>query len=164
MQLEVRNRIVFTGFRRDVERVMSSIDVLVLPSLAEPFGKVIIEAMAAGKCVVASDVGGIPEILTDPSIGTLVPPGDVQRFAEAVSAYLRDYDLRAATGELAREHVMTRFDLRTVMRQIEAVYDEALSMRGPEKWASLPAWLSPGLTRYLSAQRTLSMAAEPRGP
>ncbi|MBI1923532.1 glycosyltransferase family 4 protein [Candidatus Poribacteria bacterium] len=129
-QLNVAQHIIFTGFRRDVPQIMNSLDVLVHASLAEAFGKVVIEAMASGKCVVATNVGGIPEIIYDKSLGTLVDPEVPEMFANAVITYLKDENLRIQTGMRARQSVRERFDLRgAVMKQIESVYLELLEQK-----------------------------------
>src|SRR5204863_8391924 len=86
----VANIVSFEGFRSDIPRVMADLDVFVLPSLWEGFGLVLLEAMAAGRPIVASAVGPIPEIVVDGLTGLLVPPGDPEALAEAIVRLLRE--------------------------------------------------------------------------
>jgi glycogen(starch) synthase len=97
-------RITMTGFveHSAVPAVLASLDVLVLPSAYEEMGSVLVEAMVAGVPVVASDVGGIPEVVRDGETGLLVPPGDVDRLAQALDRLVGDPDLRARLSAGAR--------------------------------------------------------------
>ena len=87
----------------EVPAVLASLDVLALPSAYEEMGSVLVEAMAAGVPVVASRVGGIPDVVADGETGLLVPPGDVPAFAAALRRLVADPDLRAGLGRNARE-------------------------------------------------------------
>lgn len=92
----------------------------------EPFGQVIIEGMAAGKPVVATNGGGVPEIVEDGRTGILVPMGDVQAMAEAISQILSDPVEARAMGIRARQRVADHFTLQQTARRVEAVYEEVL--------------------------------------
>jgi glycogen synthase len=100
------DRITLTGFveHTAVPGILASLDVLVLPSAYEEMGSVLVEAMAAGVPVVASAVGGIPEVVRDGETGLLVPPGDVTTLAAVLDRLAADPDLRArlAAGARAR--------------------------------------------------------------
>lgn len=133
------NRIVFTGRREDVAAITGEIDVAVLPSLREAQGISILEAMARRRPVVASAVGGIPEVLTDGLDGLLVPPGDPVALAEACIRLACSPSLRRRLGEAGRATVEARFSLDAMVRRIEAVYDEELVRAG-----ALPAHRAPG--------------------
>jgi glycosyltransferase involved in cell wall biosynthesis len=122
----VGHLVTFEGFRADVARVMADLDVFVLPSLWEGFGLVLVEAMAAGRPVVASAVGPIPEIVVDGVTGLLVPPGDPAALAEAVTRLLRDPELAAAFGRAGRARVEGHLRLDTMVERTEALYDELL--------------------------------------
>ena len=123
-------RIVFTGRREDVAAITGEIDVAVLPSLREAQGISILEAMARHKPVVASAVGGIPEVLTNGLDGLLVPPADPAALAEACIRLACSPELRARMGEAGRATVEARFSLDAMVRQIEEVYDEELVRAG----------------------------------
>jgi len=136
-----RDRIVFTGRREDVAAITAEIDVAVLPSLREAQGISILEAMARGRPVVASAVGGIPEVLTDGLDGLLVPPADPAALAEACIRLACSPVLRRQLGDAGRATVEARFSLDAMVRRIEAVYDEELVRAGalPLRRAADPA-------------------------
>ena len=92
---------VFTGSRNDVEDIIPSCDVLVLPSFSESFGLVLIEALACGKPVIGSNVGGITEIITD-DVGLLVNPTKVSSIARAIDQMINDDNLRTILSMNAR--------------------------------------------------------------
>lgn len=116
----------FTGYRRDVPAWMRTFDVFVLPTRSEPFGKVVIEAMAASCPVVASEVGGIPEIICAPHLGTLIPPDDPHATAHAIMRYLSDRNLARRVGEASCRHVHERFTLDRMVAQLEGLYEAVL--------------------------------------
>jgi glycosyltransferase involved in cell wall biosynthesis len=121
-------RITMTGFvpHSDVPAVLSSLDVLVLPSAYEEMGSVLVEAMVAGLPVVASDVGGIPEVVRDGETGLLVPPGDVDRLAEALDRLAGDPDLRARLSAGARARSRS-YAWPHLAGRVTGVYAQALS-------------------------------------
>ena len=95
----LQGRVRFVGWRTDLPRVMSSLDILVQPSLRETFGRVLIEAMASRKPVIATRVGGMPEIVVDGETGLIVPPEDPPALAAAILSLLRDPVRSRAMGE-----------------------------------------------------------------
>lgn len=121
------DRVVFTGFRDDVHRVMRALDLFVLPSLREGFSIATVQAMAAGLPVVATRSGGPETIVDDGRTGVLVPPGDPVALAEAVLALRADPAARARLAEAARREAAGRFDVRSQVRAYEALYDECLA-------------------------------------
>lgn len=101
--LGITENVLFLGMRRDIPELLSAMDIFVFPSLWEGLGNVLIEAMAAGKPVVATDIPPVREIVTSEDSGFLVPPADSQALAEAITLILEDSALREALGEAAAE-------------------------------------------------------------
>jgi glycosyltransferase involved in cell wall biosynthesis len=122
----LQGRIVVTGWRSDLPRVMAAQDVVVQPSLRETFGRVLIEAMAACRPVVATRVGGMPEIVVQGETGLIVPPSDPEALAQAILTLLRDPERRRAMGAAGRARVEARFSLSHRVRRLEAIYGEML--------------------------------------
>lgn len=124
--LGVADRVVWAGFREDVPDVLRLADLLILASTDEPFGRVVIEGMAAGLPVVATASGGVPEIVVEGETGLLVPPEEPSPMGEAIAQVLSDPPLARAMGEVGRERAVERFDVRRVARQVGEIYDEML--------------------------------------
>lgn len=114
----------FLGFRADVPDLMLASDVVVLPSVAEAFGLVLAEALYLGVPVVATRVGGIPEIVDDGVDGILVPPADPSALAGALGDMLDDAALRARLAEAGRTKILARFAFEDMVRAYEDLYDE----------------------------------------
>lgn len=106
--LGVGDRVLFTGRREDVPRLMAAADLFTMPSVREPFGLVFLEAMASGLPVVAARSGGVPEFV-DERTGVLAPPDDVPAIAEAVAALLDDPERRARLGAAGPGVVRTAY-------------------------------------------------------
>jgi glycosyltransferase involved in cell wall biosynthesis len=113
----------FLGFRQDLPDLMAACDVLVLPSRAEAFGLVAAEALYLGVPVVASRVGGIPEIVDDGLDGLLVPPGDEGELASALVRVLTDPTLHRRLAGAGRAKIAARFSFENMVRQYESIYD-----------------------------------------
>jgi glycosyltransferase involved in cell wall biosynthesis len=126
-ELGLGNRVHFTGQRTDVPDLMRSIDVLVVPSLNEGFGRVILEANAAGVPAIGADAAGIPEVIQDGITGALVPPRDAPAMASAVIRLLDDVELRARMKQTLPEFVRQNFSPEAKIAQLEAVWTDALS-------------------------------------
>jgi glycosyltransferase involved in cell wall biosynthesis len=126
-ELGLADRVHFTGQRTDVPDLMRSIDVLVVPSLNEGFGRVILEANAAGVPAVGADAAGIPEVIQDGITGALVPPRDPAAMASAVLRLLDDVDLRDRMKQTLPEFVRQNFSPEAKIAQLEAVWRDALS-------------------------------------
>jgi glycosyltransferase involved in cell wall biosynthesis len=122
-------RIRFTGTVADVRPLLAAMDVFVLPSWAEGMSNALMEAMAAGRPVVATAVGGNTEVVSDGRTGVLVPPGDPAAIARAVGDLLRDPDRAMRLGAAARDDVMRRFGARARVAELERLYEERLALR-----------------------------------
>ncbi|MFF5448079.1 glycosyltransferase [Streptomyces sp. NPDC012888] len=127
----VADRVRFTGGLSgpDVAAALRSADVVLCPADYEPFGIVPLEAMACGRPVVASAVGGQLDTVSDPLTGRLVPPGDPEVLAATVAALLADPALRAACGAAGRKRVLTHYGWANVAAATEAVYRSVLAAR-----------------------------------
>lgn len=119
------DRFHFVGFRADVQPLMSAIDILVVPSWNEPFGRVAVEGMAAGCTVVGTLAGGLPEIITNEVDGLLVPPRDASALAAALLRLCRQPEARASLAERGRQ-TAHRFGVDQHIRAIEALYESVL--------------------------------------
>jgi len=109
--LRLNDRVRFTGWVEDAAGLLARADLFVLPSIVEPFGLVLIEAMAAGAPVVASEIDGPRDILDGGRLGALVPPDDPEALAEAIIAALADPEGAAAVARLAQAEVLARYSL-----------------------------------------------------
>jgi glycosyltransferase involved in cell wall biosynthesis len=128
--LGIADRCVFTGERTDVADMMKSMDVLVVPSLNEGFGRVIVEANAVGVPVVGADAAGIPEVIEDGVTGRLVPPKDPPAMAAAVERILDDAEWRRRVADVAPRRVRERFSAESQMALLEVALDDALNGSG----------------------------------
>ncbi len=121
----------FPGFVKDVPGLLSIVDIVVHPSLSEGVPNTLLEAMAAQKAVVASEVGGISEVVDNPEVGVLVPPASPSALAETLTSLVGSEDRRAGLGSRARAHVLSHFDRATNIRQIEDLFDQVLRSATP---------------------------------
>ncbi|SIT66349.1 N-acetyl-alpha-D-glucosaminyl L-malate synthase BshA [Edaphobacillus lindanitolerans] len=125
-ELGVGTEVLFLGKRDDLPDLFSISDLNMLLSEKEAFGLVLIEAMACGVPCVGSDIGGIPEVITDGENGFIRPLGDVDGFAEAALRILGDPDLASRFSEDAIRSVQERFSAEEIVRQYEELYYEAI--------------------------------------
>jgi glycosyltransferase involved in cell wall biosynthesis len=139
-ELGLDRRLQFLGFCGDVPGLMHLLDIFVLTSDGEPFGRVVIEAMAAARPVVATAAGGIPEIVLPGVTGLLVPVAQVAELAAAIGQLLADPLLAQAMGAAGRQRAMAHFSLDAHARAVEALYDE---LWGDDRVA-FPAGAEPG--------------------
>lgn len=125
--LRLENCVRFLGFCNDVPALLKEIDVLVSASHYEAFGRSVAEAMAAGVPVVATDVGGVGEIVADGETGFLVPPHDPGVLADRVELLLRDAELRARLGQAGRVRASQQFSATAHAQKVIDVYRSILS-------------------------------------
>lgn len=130
LPVALQRRVHLFGFRphEDVAGILAAADILVLPSIYEEMGSVLTEAMAAGVPVVASRVGGIPDVVVDGVTGRLVPPRDAERFAAAIDEVLADPAQRSQMAGAARNRAAS-YSWRALAGQVLAVYSEAIARR-----------------------------------
>jgi glycosyltransferase involved in cell wall biosynthesis len=120
------SRFFFLGHRDDVAAVMRTLDVLVVPSYSESFGRVVVEAMAAGDAVVCSDAGALPELVTDGENGLLVRTGDVDGLLQTLLTMIRNRELRERLGRSARASAQ-KFAVEQHVDTLQHVYDDVLA-------------------------------------
>lgn len=114
----------------DLSPVLARFDLLVSSSHIETFGRTLVEAMAMGKPIVATAVGGVPEVVADGEVGFLVPAGDANALAKKISLLVEDDDLRQTMGQKGRQRVLEHFDVRTITRRWEQTYELLLLDQG----------------------------------
>lgn len=119
----------FLGAVPQAARLLPHFDVFVLSSVWEGMSNGLLEAMAAGRPVVATRVGGNPEVVVDGESGLLVPPKDPQALADAVLRLLRDRELARRLGEAARRRIESEFTLERMVQRLETLYDDLLARR-----------------------------------
>lgn len=128
--LQGRARILFAGERPDARSLLPAFDLLAVPSIErEGFGLAALEGMDAGLPVVASRLGGLPEVVEDGRTGLLVPPGDVQALALAIGRLIASPQESRILGAEGRRRVESRFRAASMTRRVETVYEEALNER-----------------------------------
>jgi glycosyltransferase involved in cell wall biosynthesis len=127
-RFDVADRIFFLGFRHDIPRVMRAFDVFLLPSLREALPLALLEAMASARPVIASNAGGIPEVIGDSGCAILVKPGDREGLARAMT---RLYEMspaeRGEMGRRGRERVVSQFSAERMIHQYEELFADAFA-------------------------------------
>ena len=151
----------FLGRVAPVAPVLERAEVVVVPSFGEGFGMVALEAMERGRPVIASDVGGLPEIVDDGRTGLLVPPGDVEALAGAIVELASDPARAAAMGAAGRARALDEFSQERCTERIEALYGAALAAAGERRSAGAPR---RARARTPRAARARSPTARGSGP
>lgn len=129
-QLPGANRVLFLGDQPDIPRLLAGLDILVLPSLWEGLPNVVLEAMAAGLPVVATAVGGTPELVSHNQTGLLVPPQNPEALAQAISQLLNHPELAAQMGQNGRQRAAAQFTIERMVAQTETLYERLLREKG----------------------------------
>jgi glycosyltransferase involved in cell wall biosynthesis len=136
-ELGLQNHVRFCGLRRDVQAVLQSLDLFVLPSLFEGLPLSLLEAMAAGRPVVATQVAGSSEVIEDGVNGRLVPPADSEALAEAILGLLEDSEGAEELARRGQETVRQQYTIGPVAEEYASIYGELLQAKG--RWAG-SAW------------------------
>lgn len=118
----IKDRIVFTGFVDDIEQIIPATEIVVIPSLVEGLPYVLLETMMWGKAVVATEVGGIPEVIKHGENGILVPPMDSEALAESIVRLLKTRRNMTSLGKAAHQHVAENFSLQTMVEKYRNVF------------------------------------------
>lgn len=129
-ELGIAGKVNFAGERHDIPAILSSMDVSVLISSSESLSNVILESMAAGVPVVATEVGGNPELVRDRETGMLVPPGDENRLVDVLLRLARDAGLRLHCSQQGREFSRSSFHIDVICRRYEELYASLLEEKG----------------------------------
>ena len=125
----LEKHVILAGFRTDILSLHKAFDLFVMSSLTEGLGTSLLDAMACGKAVVATNVGGIPEVVVDGETGFLVPPRDHAGMAEAIGRLLADRALRERMGAAGLARVQERFSAETMVKNTLRVYERLTSTR-----------------------------------
>jgi len=128
--LNMNDCVRFLGLRVDVPEVLATCDLFTLPSIQEGFPMVILEALAAGKAVIASEVGAIPDVIRQGNTGMLVPPGDADALAHALCLLIEDEGLRQRLGQSGREFVCETYDFERTVGRYDYLYQRVLGEAG----------------------------------
>jgi glycosyltransferase involved in cell wall biosynthesis len=119
-QLGISNAVIWTGFRTDMPGILAALDIYVVPSVNEGLSLSVLEAMAAGKPVIATDVGGTSEVIIDNVSGILIPPGSYQALTNAITDLLNQPDKRVRLAQAGQNLVIEDFN---VQRMINAYFE-----------------------------------------
>ncbi len=125
---QCQGQVVFAGFRDDIDEVMKTIDALVLPSLWEGFGIVLIEAMAAGKPVITTNVSNMPEIVREGREGYLIPPSDSESLRDAMMKLIKHPAQGREMGKTGLETVRQKFTLKRMVDETESYFLKQLKI------------------------------------
>lgn len=121
-ELGIDEKVTFTGFRSDSEALMKTFDIFCLPSLSEGLSSAILVAMASKLPIVATRVGGIPELVIDGETGVLVPPDDADQLAAGLCKVLESPQLRKKMGCAGRQRIEETFTLERKLNETEKLY------------------------------------------
>jgi glycosyltransferase involved in cell wall biosynthesis len=129
IRLGVGKQVVFAGVRDDMPEVYASLDIVVLPSLIEAMPMCLLEAMAAGKPVIATRVGAVPKLILSEQTGLLLEPGDVNALVAAILRLLEDPQLASQLGDSGRTHALTHFSAEAMARSYIEQFEHVLACR-----------------------------------
>jgi len=125
-ELEIADRVLFLGFRENVASIYGASDIFVLPSRREASPNALLEAMASGCAIIASAVGGVPEMVNDEDSALLVPPSDEIALAESLERLILDRGLRERLGTKAQEEASARWDVSVMVEKYAKLYRQLL--------------------------------------
>jgi len=128
-QAELTDNVKFLGRRDDIQALMNLFDMFVLPSFSEGLSNTLLESMACGTPVIASNVGGNSEIIKNGETGYLYPSDDSDRLADILITLLEDVDKRTRLGQQARRHIESRFSINSMVKNYEDTYYELANTR-----------------------------------
>ena len=128
-ELRVEDRVFFLGWQQEIPEILSALDLFVLPSRNEGMGRALVQAMAMGKPIVATRVGGVPEVLGEGEAGLLVPPDDPVQLSQAIEQLLTDRELARKLGEGGKRRAPA-YSAERMVAEIESLYETLLRKKG----------------------------------
>jgi glycosyltransferase involved in cell wall biosynthesis len=128
-ELGIRDKVIFTGFRQDIKEILCALDILILPSIREGQPIILLEAMAMGKPVIATDIQGVNETVLNGITGMLVPAKSYLALAKAIINLLKDNKKAQEMGEMGRKLVEEKFNLKDKIKQHEQLYQAVIAER-----------------------------------
>jgi len=129
-KFNLEQQVILTGWRQDIPRILKALDIFVLTSLWEGLPISVLEAMAASLPVIATNTGGIAEVVSGGKTGFLVPPGDVNRMTEKLNNLLADENLRKQLGENAKTSLGSEFSVENMVKNTENLYWDLIKLGG----------------------------------
>lgn len=123
-KMRLSGKVSFTGFVKGIEDEMVKFDLYIQPSLSESFGLAIVQAMGLGLPIIATNTGGIPEVVTTGKSGLLVEAGKPQALSDAILTLLRDHSKAKEMGKLAAEEAKIKFNLEDMVQETEGIYEQ----------------------------------------
>jgi len=133
IELGISEYTIFTGERQDIQKILPCIDIFVMPSIAEGLPNALLEAMASGKPIVTTKIGGIPEIIKDRFNGLIIPDKNSEILAKAIKELITDKDLSEKLGKNARYFIIENYSIEAITKKWEDLYFSILGEKG-EKW------------------------------
>ena len=127
--LGIKEVVIMPGFVPDIAPYFALSDVFVVPSIREPFGLIVLQAMAAGCPVIGANAGGIPEIIYDGVTGILVPPKDASALADAIDKLLDDANQRQRLADAAKQDLRKRFSIEMMVEKTQQLYEKCLKVK-----------------------------------
>ncbi len=127
--LDLNENVIFTGFRRDIPALLAAMDIFVLPSLWEGLPNALIEAMASGKPVIATDILPIREIMNSEKVGILIPPQNSNAIADSIEFLFHNKDLAETMGNNARERAFSDFNIQTTVNRYTKLFEKILQSK-----------------------------------
>jgi glycosyltransferase involved in cell wall biosynthesis len=131
-RMGVSEKVWFLGWRDDIHEILPLLDIFVLPSLNEGMGRVLVEAMAAGRPIVASNVGGIPDLVYHGENGVLVPPADHRALARELEMLISDPDMRRRMGDKGRT-LAVQYGTDSMVQKVDRLYLDVLREKAPSE-------------------------------
>jgi len=126
LDLDLSGNLVMLGLRKDMQSIYSTMDIVIVPSVAEPLGRVVLEAMAMQKSVVATNIGGPAEIITDGVDGFLVPPKDPKALSTRIINLIENPQIFREMGVVAREKIVKQYSIPSYVSKIMELYDHVI--------------------------------------